>query len=252
MEKDNFSKKIADEASHFSSFAGNILVNLTKKLSSIDNSANLKQRIISSIILVIIALYAILSSSTLFLFLTILVTILMSIEWVDLVKKADDQKKWRLIGICYILIPIYSLLKIKVISPQALLWLFMIIWTTDIAAFFAGKMFGGAKLAPTISPNKTWVGLFAGVVASMVIGLISSFMFASGNVIFFIIISGLLAVIEQLSDLIESKIKRIFNLKDSGGIIPGHGGILDRLDGITLVAPFVLMLIAADPAKFIS
>jgi phosphatidate cytidylyltransferase len=252
MEKDNFGKKIIDEAGHFSSFAGEIFANLAKKINSIDNSTNLKQRIISSIILVIIALYAILSSGTLFLFLTILATILMSIEWVDLVKKADDQKKWRLIGVCYILIPIYSLLKIKVMSPQVLLWLFMIIWTTDIAAFFAGKMFGGARLAPKISPNKTWVGLFAGVAASMVIGLISSFMFVSSNVIFFILISGLLAVIEQLSDLIESKIKRIFDLKDSGGIIPGHGGILDRLDGITLVAPFVLMLIAAYPAKFIS
>ncbi len=252
MEKDNFSKKITDEVEHFSAFAGGIWQNLAKKLNSIDNSDNLKSRIISSVILVIVALYAILSSSSLFVFLAILLTILMTIEWVDLVKKADDQQKWRLIGLFYILIPIYCLLKIKMISPQALLWLFMIIWTTDIAAFFAGKMFGGAKLTPTISPNKTWVGLFAGIIASMVIGFISSFMFASGNILFFVLISGLLAIIEQASDLIESKIKRIFNVKDSGGIIPGHGGILDRLDGVTLVAPFGLMMLTANLTKFIS
>ena len=252
MEKDNFSKKITDQAKHFYSFMRGIFSNLAKKLNSIDSSTNLKRRVISAIILVVIALYAILSSGSLFLFLAILATILMSIEWMDLIKKADDQRKWRLIGVFYILLPVYSLLKIKAISPQVLLWLFMIIWTTDIAAFFAGKMFGGAKLAPKISPNKTWIGLFAGVIASMIIGFISSFMFSSGNMVFFIIISGLLAAIEQISDLIESKIKRIFDVKDSGGIIPGHGGILDRLDGVTLVAPFVLLLITVNPTKFIS
>lgn len=252
MEKDNFNQKISNEVENFSSFIGKIFKNLSQKLDSIDHMDNFKQRVISAIILAIVAIYSILSTSSLFLFIVVLVTILMTMEWVDLVRKSDDQKKWRLIGLFYILIPVYSVLKIKIISPQALLWMFMIIWTTDIAAFFAGRMFGGAKLAPKISPNKTWVGLFAGVIVSMIIGLISSFMFVSGHVIFFIIISGLLAVIEQISDLIESKIKRIFEVKDSGGIIPGHGGVLDRLDGLTLVAPIVLMIIIANHGKFIS
>jgi phosphatidate cytidylyltransferase len=84
----------------------------------------------------------------------------------------------------------------------------------------------------------------------MLIGFLSSFMFVTGNIIFFIVISGLLAIIEQISDLAESKIKRIFKIKDSGNIIPGHGGLLDRLDGITLVAPTVLILAIIFSDKF--
>ena len=127
--------------------------------------------------------------------------------------------------------------------------MFSIIWATDIFAFFAGRTFGGPKLAPKISPNKTWSGLAGGVIASMLIGLMSSLMF-SGGVVFFVIISALLSLIEQGSDLLESKIKRIFGVKDSGNIIPGHGGVLDRLDGMMLLAPTVLFLITVFSDKF--
>jgi phosphatidate cytidylyltransferase len=127
--------------------------------------------------------------------------------------------------------------------------MFAIIWSTDIFAFFAGKILGGAKLAPKISPNKTWSGLFGGVIASMAIGFMSSFMF-SGGVLFFIFLSALLSIVEQISDLLESKFKRIFGVKDSSNIIPGHGGVLDRMDGMMLVAPLVLFLVTISPSSF--
>ena len=88
-----------------------------------------------------------------------------------------------------------------------------------------------------------------GVAASALIGLLSSFMF-SGGVIFFVFVSICLSLIEQASDLLESKFKRIFGVKDSGDIIPGHGGVLDRLDGLMLAAPTVLFLITVFPSKF--
>jgi phosphatidate cytidylyltransferase len=215
----------------------------------LDPKENTKQRVVSALILIPIALYAIFYSLSLFFLLSIAIAMMMTAEWIDMSKSAEDQTKWRLIGLFYILIPIYSVIKIRLYDSDILLWMFAVIWATDIFAFFAGRSLGGAKLAPTISPNKTWSGLMGGVIASMFIGLMSAFMF-KGGILFFILISALLALIEQASDLLESKFKRIFGVKDSGNIIPGHGGVLDRLDGMMLVAPFILFLIALFPSKF--
>lgn len=210
---------------------------------------DLKKRIISAAILLPIALYAIFVSKNLFILISLAATILMTAEWLEMTKSAQDQKKWRLIGFFYILIPIYTTLKIRLYDVEILFWMFAIIWATDIFAFFAGRALGGKKLAPEISPNKTWAGLAGGVVASAVIGLLSSFMF-SGSWIFFVTVSIFLSLVEQASDLLESKIKRIFGVKDSGNLIPGHGGILDRLDGLMLVAPVTFIIINAFYYQF--
>lgn len=215
----------------------------------LDPKENTKQRVISSLILIPIALYAIFSSKNLFIFLSIAIAMMMTAEWLDMIKKEHDQTKWRTIGLFYILIPIFSVIKIRLHDSSILFWMFSIIWATDIFAFFAGKKLGGPKIAPSISPNKTWSGLAGGVSASIVIGLMSSLMF-SGGIIFFVFISIILSLLEQASDLLESKFKRIFGVKDSGNIIPGHGGVLDRMDGMMLVAPAVLALITLFPSKF--
>lgn len=219
------------------------------KVDEIDPSENTKQRVLSAVILVPLAIYAICFSQSLFFLITIVIVILMTEEWLELIKTAQDKQKWRLIGLVYIAIPMYCVLKLRMQDTNILLWMFAVIWTTDIFAFFAGKTFGGAKLAPTISPNKTWTGLAGGVFASMIIGFLSAFMFR-GGITFFVFFSVVLALIEQASDLLESKFKRTFGVKDSGNIIPGHGGILDRLDGVMLVAPFVLFLITVFADKF--
>lgn len=240
----NFIEKSVD-------FVSRLFNKLIAQVHFLDPKDNTKQRVVSAIILIPIALYAILSAKNLFIFLSIAIAILMTSEWLEITKKAQGQErqKWRLIGLFYILIPIYSVIKIRLFDADILLWMFAIIWATDIFAFFAGRILGGAKLAPTISPNKTWSGVAGGVVASILIGLMSSFMF-SGGVMFFVFASIILSLIEQASDLFESKVKRIFGVKDSGDIIPGHGGVLDRLDGMMFVAPCVLLLIAFFADKF--
>ncbi len=222
---------------------------LLAKLDKFDPSGNLKKRVISGVVLILVALYAIFYSKDLFVFIAIALTILMTKEWLDMTKNMANQQKWHLIGFFYILIPIYATVKIRFYDADILFWMFSIIWTTDIAAYFVGKAVGGKKLAPDISPNKTWSGLAGGVVASALIGLVSSLMFA-GSAVFFVFISILLSLIEQASDLLESKFKRIFGVKDSGNLIPGHGGVLDRLDGLTLTAPVVLFLITVFSSQF--
>ncbi len=231
------------------SFSSKIIGKIISQVHFLDPKENTKQRVVTALILIPIALYAILYSKSVFLFLAIAIAILMTAEWLDIIKSAQDQKKWRLIGLFCILIPIYSVIKIRLYDADILFWMFVVIWATDIFAFFAGRSLGGPKLAPKISPNKTWSGLAGGLFASMMIGMMSSFMF-SGGVLFFIFISAMLALIEQISDLLESKFKRIFGVKDSGNLIPGHGGVLDRLDGMMLVAPTVLFLITVFPSKF--
>jgi len=227
---------------------------LNKVISQVhflDPKDNTKQRIVTALILFPIAIYAIFFSQNLFNLMSVAIAILMAWEWSNITKTAPDKdkKKWQTIGFFYILIPVYSIVQIRSIDVDILFWMFAIIWTTDIFAFFSGKTFGGPKLAPSISPNKTWSGLAGGVISSVVIGIVCSSLF-SGSVIFFMIASMSLSILEQISDLIESKIKRIFGVKDSGNSIPGHGGVLDRMDGIVLVAPVILLLIVITPGSF--
>lgn len=226
---------------------------LVAQVHFLDPKDNTKQRIISSIILFPIAIYAIFFSQKLFTLLAIAVAILMSWEWVNITKTTfrvdKGKKRWQFIGFFYILIPIYSVIEIRNINVDILFWMFGVIWTTDIFAFFSGKIFGGPKLAPTISPNKTWSGLAGGIITSVIIGFLCSYLF-NGSEIFFMFTSMCLSILEQISDICESKIKRIFGVKDSGNIIPGHGGIMDRLDGIILVAPAVLILTEIVPGQF--
>ena len=222
---------------------------LVAQVHYLDPSENTRKRIISSLIMVPIALFAIFSSQKLFIFLVIVVAVLMSFEWSEMSRKMPDKKKWRWIGFFYISIPLYCVISIRILDNEILFWMFAIIWATDIFAFFAGKSLGGAKIAPAISPNKTWSGLIGGVLASLAIGAVSAIIFP-GSVIFFLIISVLISIVEQISDLVESKFKRIFGVKDSGDIIPGHGGVLDRLDGMILVAPLVWVIIFIFPSQF--
>jgi phosphatidate cytidylyltransferase len=222
---------------------------IIKELQSLDLSDNTKQRIISGLVMIPVAVYAIFYSRSVFLFVAISAAVLMAFEWIDITKSAKNQKKWRIFGFFYILIPIFSVIKIRFYDVDVLFWMFAIIWSTDIFAFFAGKILGGAKLMPSVSPNKTWSGLAGGVLASILIGITSSLMF-KGGILFFALWSAILSLVEQASDLFESKIKRIFGVKDSGNIIPGHGGVLDRLDGIIFVAPVVLILITFFADKF--
>ncbi len=250
----NFSKKACDFAKQATNLLDKLALDkLAEKVSKFDDPSNLKTRVISGAVMLLLGILAICFSKGLFFLLMIAITILMTSEWLELTKSApiSDKRKWHLIGFIYILLPIFAVLKLRENDYHILLWMFAVICATDIFAYFAGKNFGGPKLMPKVSPNKTWAGLVGGVVASMIIGFMSSSMFA-GSIFFFIFISAILSLIEQGSDLLESKFKRIFGVKDSGNIIPGHGGILDRFDGLMLVAPSVLFLVWVCSENFVS
>jgi phosphatidate cytidylyltransferase len=114
--------------------------------------------------------------------------------------------------------------------------LFAIVWTTDVLGYFAGRAFGGPKLLPAVSPNKTWSGAIAGTGGAMVVALLVASLFGSFNVLAILIIAFVLSVLAQFGDLFESWVKRQFGAKDASQLIPGHGGVMDRLDGFWAAA----------------
>lgn len=114
------------------------------------------------------------------------------------------------------------------------LWVFAMVWATDIGAYFAGRAFGGARLAPKISPSKTWSGLFGGMIAALVVG--ATLGDRAGIAGLPLWIGALMGLLAQMGDLGQSWMKRRAGVKDSGKLIPGHGGVFDRVDGLIPVA----------------
>ena len=118
----------------------------------------------------------------------------------------------------------------------AILFLFVIVWLTDTAAYFAGRAIGGPKLMPRASPKKTWSGAIGGSIAGAAGGALLAHQFGAGNVAVVAIVALLLSIVSQAGDLLESAVKRRFNAKDASQLIPGHGGLMDRLDGFVVAA----------------
>ena len=147
------------------------------------------------------------------------------------------------LGIFYVFVPVMALIFLRQQQPGGLLlafWTLSLVWATDIGAYFAGRSIGGPKLAPRVSPSKTWAGLGGGVLAALILGFVLH-RFA-GLPIQLAAASGLLAVAAQLGDLLESAMKRRAGVKDSGTLLPGHGGVMDRLDGVVAAAPLAAAL----------
>lgn len=148
-------------------------------------------------------------------------------------------------GILYVGVPVLALVWLRndVAGGIAhVLWLFLVVWATDIFAYVAGRSIGGPKLAPRVSPGKTWAGLGGGMVAAGIVGGVAGLLLGAG----FWMPFGLglvLALVAQAGDLFESALKRRASLKDSGHLIPGHGGLLDRIDGLIFAAPAFAALV---------
>jgi len=155
-----------------------------------------------------------------------------------------SRSAWLAAGIAYVSLPIMALLALRGTDAEGLLvagWALSLVWATDIGAYFAGRAIGGPKLAPSISPSKTWAGLGGGVACALLVGFALHGL--AGLPLVLAAASGLLAVAAQLGDLFESWMKRRAGVKDSGTILPGHGGVLDRLDGVVAVAPVAALLV---------
>ena len=146
-------------------------------------------------------------------------------------------------GFLYVAIPAFALLVLEWVWFAIVFWLMVVTWATDIFAYFAGRSIGGAKLAPRISPNKTWAGLVGGAVGAAVLGGLTAYGFGLGAP--FLYIGFPMGLLAQGGDLYESWLKRRAGVKDSGTILPGHGGALDRLDGLLPVIVATLALLMA-------
>lgn len=160
------------------------------------------------------------------------------------VVQTGEGSIWSYFGVFYLSLPLLAMVLLRVdpeFGTAAIFWCVFLVWGADVCAYCAGRLIGGRKLAPRISPKKTWAGLGGAVVGAVVVSLIFSFI--NGLYAFpLAIIAAIAGVIEQGGDILESAMKRRFNVKDSGNLIPGHGGILDRVDGLIAVVFFAAIV----------
>jgi phosphatidate cytidylyltransferase len=218
-----------------------------------DAHRNFLVRSISAVLLIPVVLYVILSSLYIFYASIGLIAVLMGMEWRGMIKKLKSKLIWSVVALIYIFVFVFSLCWIRSVEDgqSFLIWLLVTTWMADTGAFAFGKIIGGPKLVPKISPSKTWAGLLGAIIFSGVTGVIFKkfFNFGSGEMFVYITIS--LGIAAQVGDLFESWIKRKAKIKDSGKTIPGHGGILDRVDGLVL-SSFCLMIMLVFCKKLLS
>lgn len=207
-------------------------------------------RAISCVAIGFIFIVAIRGSFFIFLSLMLLLLIMMLREWFFITGK---NIKDLVTGIVIISVSILSLLLVKIFSSYGdiLIWYFIIIWTFDIMAMFGGKFIGGRKIAETISPKKTWGGLITGLYFASITSAIFFNVFGKFELKFYRLIESsnifacfLIVVFAHGGDFFESYYKRKYGVKDSGVVIPGHGGVLDRFDSIIFSAPLLLLILS--------
>lgn len=152
---------------------------------------------------------------------------------------------WLGLALIYCWTPVYALLWLRESeqAPWLVAWTLIVVWGTDVGGYFVGRSLGGAKLVPQISPNKTWSGLLGGMALAAFAAGVAAVWFDFGDAWMLALAGALLAVVAQVGDILESAVKRHFGVKDSGRLIPGHGGILDRVDGLVTVAPVVALAV---------
>jgi phosphatidate cytidylyltransferase len=160
--------------------------------------------------------------------------------------RASRALLWMALGIAYVGLPCFALIVLRQTESGLLtvLLILFIVWATDIGAFFGGRRFGGPRLAPRISPGKTWSGAVSGLAAAAIAGAATLWLARTGSAAAGALIALPLSVAAQCGDLLESAVKRRFAVKDSSRLIPGHGGILDRVDGLFGAAALGLVIAA--------
>lgn len=155
------------------------------------------------------------------------------------------------LGLPYLGLTVVALLHLRQDGWQPVLWLLVVVWATDIGGYVFGRWIGGPKLAPRLSPKKTWAGLIGGAGLAALAGAIAiAVLHRTGSALAAAPGAALLAVVAQAGDLAESAVKRHYGVKDSGNLIPGHGGVLDRIDGLLAAAPVFALFTALLDASF--
>lgn len=158
------------------------------------------------------------------------------------------RRPWLALGSLYLGVPGLLLIGLRADAEcgrLTLVWLLAIVWASDIGAYFVGRALGGPKLAPLISPNKTWAGFAGGLAGAMLTGTAVASFAASGlSAARLALLGAAVGLATQAGDLAESWMKRRLGVKDTGGLIPGHGGLLDRVDGLLAATPVTALIVA--------
>lgn len=171
---------------------------------------------------------------------------LMAAEWIRMTR---GRPAARGIGLVYVVGAVLALLWLRhqpEFGRETVLWVVACVWATDVGGYFVGRAIGGAKLAPAISPGKTWSGLAGGMAFAAVASALAGWIFGLGETWSLAAFGAILGAVGQAGDLLESHAKRRAGIKDSGRLIPGHGGVLDRVDALmaVLVAVALVRLVA--------
>jgi len=219
--------------------------------------SNLVLRVISSLILAPLALALAYFGGWPFAAFWVIASAIVLAEWLMLVIGRNpfaafpwngSQWLWALSGVVYAGAMLAATLLLRSdasLGFVAIVFVFAVVWGSDILAYFVGRAVGGPKLMPRVSPSKTWSGAAGGTLASIIFGILVAKFSGIGNLGAVALIALLLSVISQAGDLIESALKRHFHVKDSSGLLPGHGGLMDRLDGyVTAVVAAALIGLA--------
>jgi len=210
---------------------------------------NLQQRLISTSVIVPLVLAGVYCGGWVYALMVMIVAALGLREWLCLAvskarRRAGSHAVWIALGILYMAgfgLAMIFLRETPGIGTGMVCYLFATVWGTDVGAYAAGRLIGGPKLAPGISPNKTWAGLIGGMALGPAFGYGVAVLFGARQALAGIVLAVLLAFVAQLGDLFESWVKRRAGVKESGHLIPGHGGILDRIDGLIFAAIFFVL-----------
>ncbi|HUI35169.1 MAG TPA: phosphatidate cytidylyltransferase [Stellaceae bacterium] len=165
--------------------------------------------------------------------------------WLLETRRRGAVPLWVAAGSLWVALPCIILLWLaqsETAGRATLVWVLAIVWATDIGAYAIGRLLGGPRLAPRWSPGKTWAGLLGGVFCAAIAGWVTARALGLSPALPLVLVSAGLAIVEQFGDLAESVAKRRFGVKDASSLIPGHGGLLDRLDGLLAVIPTVALL----------
>lgn len=196
-------------------------------------------RVVSAMVLAGLALASAWAGGTVFAVIWGVLALLIVQEWLSIVRGKPGFLAWGLAGILYAAAMYFAVLTLRSSTRfgfEAILFLFAIVWATDILAYFAGRAIGGPKLAPRISPNKTWSGMIGGLAGGVASGMALAALFGIPPSFRIALVALVLSLAAVGGDLFESAFKRRFQVKDTGHIIPGHGGFMDRLDGFIVAA----------------
>ncbi len=199
-------------------------------------------RIVSAAVLIPIVVAAVYAGGVAWMLLVGLFSIVMIVEWCKIAARRPGAVPWYGLGLVYVFVPCIALIWLRndpSVGLQQIFWIVALVIAADTGAYIAGRSIGGPKLAPRISPNKTWSGLGGAVVSAAAVGAITAVVMDLPSVGTVIAVSGGLGIVAQAGDLAESAFKRHFGVKDASNIIPGHGGALDRVDGLIAVAAAV-------------